>query len=59
MPAVVPATAAVIVNQAGVGPDVGDPVAHFEFALFDGTERSAAKLSCQGRPVFLFFFATW
>ena len=54
-----PAKAAVIVEQPGVGTEVGDTVPHFEFTLFDGTTRSTAQLSSQGRPVFLFFFATW
>ena len=59
VPPAAPAKAAVIVQQPGVGTDVGDTVPHFEFTLFDGTKRSTAQLSSQGRPVFLFFFATW
>jgi len=52
-------TAAIIVNQPRVGIDVGSTVPHFEFTLIDGTRQSTAQLASQGRPVFLFFFATW
>jgi hypothetical protein len=54
-----PAKVVVIVEQPGVGTDVGDTLPRFEFTLFDGTKRSTAQLSSQGRPIFLFFFATW
>ena len=54
-----PAKAAIIVDQPGVGIEVGSTVSHFEFTLIDGTRQSTAQLAIQGRPVFLFFFATW
>ena len=57
--AAAPAKAAIIVDQPGVGIDVGSTVPHFEFTLIDGTRQSTAQLASQGRPVFLFFFATW
>ena len=59
MPTAVPPKAAVIVDQPEVGTAVGKTVPHFEFTLIDGTKRSTAQLANQGKPVFLFFFATW
>ncbi|MBU18484.1 MAG: hypothetical protein CL725_12405 [Chloroflexi bacterium] len=59
MPTAVPPKAAVIVDQPEVGTAVGKTVPHFEFTLIDGTKRSTAQLASQGKPVFLFFFATW
>lgn len=59
MPTAVPPKAAVIVDQPDVGTAVGKTVLHFEFTLIDGTKRSTAQLANQGKPVFLFFFATW
>lgn len=59
MPTAVPRKAAVIVDQPEVGTAVGKTVPHFEFTLIDGTKRSTAQLASQGKPVFLFFFATW
>ena len=53
------AKAEIIVDQPVVGIDVGSTVPHFEFTLIDGTRQSTAQLASQGRPVFLFFFATW
>ena len=50
---------AVAVDQPEVGTSVGKTIPHFEFTLADGTKRSTAQLSSQGRPVFLFFFAVW
>ena len=50
---------AIIVDQPGLGTDVGKTLPNFEFTLFDGTIRNTAQLSSHGRPVFLFFFATW
>ena len=50
---------AIIVDQPGLGTDVGKTLPNFEFTLFDGTRRNTAQLSSQGRPVLLFFFATW
>ena len=57
--AVAPAKAAIIVEQPVIGSDVGSTIPHFEFNLIDGTRQSTAQLASQGRPVFLFFFATW
>ena len=57
--AATPAKAVIIVGQPGIGIDVGSTVSHFEFTLIDGTRQSTAQLASQGRPVFLFFFATW
>ena len=42
-----------------VGTDVGKTLPQFEFTLSDGTKKSTAQLADQGKPVFLFFFATW
>jgi len=47
------------VEQPKVGTAVGKTVPHFEFTLIDGTKKSTAQLASQGKPVFLFFFATW
>ena len=58
-PADAPARAAIIVDQPEVGTKVGDTVPHFEFTLINGARRSTAQLASQGRPVFLFFHATW
>ena len=58
-PTVVQPRLAIIVDQPGLGTDVGKTLPNFEFTLFDGTRRNTAQLSSQGRPVFLFFFATW
>lgn len=46
-------------DQPEIGTTVGKTVPHFEFTLIDGTKRSTAQLASQGKPVFLFFFATW
>ena len=59
MPTAVPPKAAVVVDQPEVGTAVGKTVPHFEFTLIDGTKRSTVQLASQGKPVFLFFFATW
>ena len=58
-PTTAPGKAGIIVEQPGIGTDVGQTLPHFGFALFDGAHRNTAQLSSQGRPVFLFFFATW
>ena len=42
-----------------IGTEVGKTAPHFAFKLSDGTVRSTAQLAEQGKPVFLFFFATW
>lgn len=58
-PAAGPTTDAPLVAQPKLGTNVGETLPPFEFALFDGSVRSTAQLASQGRPVFLFFFATW
>ena len=58
-PTVAPPKLAIIVDQPGLGTDVGKTLPNFEFTLFDGTRRNTAQISGQGRPVFLYFFATW
>ena len=58
-PTAAPPRAAIIVDQPEIGTTVGKTVPHFEFTLIDGTKRSTAQLASQGKPVFLFFFATW
>jgi len=59
VPTVAPARVAIIVEQPEIGTGVGKTLPHFEFTLIDGTKRNTAQLSSQGRPVFLYFFATW
>jgi hypothetical protein len=63
VPAVEPTAAqtqaVVRVDQPEFGTDVGKTLPQFEFTLIDGTKRSTAQLASQGKPVFLFFFATW
>ncbi len=58
-PTIAPAKPAIIVEEPGIGTDVGQTLPHFGFTLFDGAQRNTAQLSSQGRPVFLFFFTTW
>ena len=45
--------------QPEFGNSVGDTLPYFELTLADGATQSTAQLSSQGRPVFLFFHATW
>ena len=42
-----------------VGTQVGNTLPHFEFTLLDGDKRSTEQLAADGKPVFLYFFATW
>jgi thiol-disulfide isomerase/thioredoxin len=42
-----------------IGRNVGDLVLPFTLSGEDGTEQSSAELVQAGRPVFMFFFATW
>jgi len=53
------APAMVKIDQPPLGNSVGDTLPKFEFTLADGRTVSTAQLSEQGKPVFLFFFATW
>jgi thiol-disulfide isomerase/thioredoxin len=46
-------------ESISVGRNVGERVPDFDLALGDGTTRSSAQLIDAGKPVFLFFFATW
>ena len=42
-----------------VGTQVGNALPHFEITLLDGDKRSTEQLAADGKPVFLYFFATW
>jgi thiol-disulfide isomerase/thioredoxin len=42
-----------------IGRNVGERVVDFNLAFDDGTTRSTAQLISAGKPVFMFFFATW
>ena len=42
-----------------VGTQVGNTLPHFEITLLDGDKRSTERLAEDGKPVFLYFFATW
>jgi hypothetical protein len=44
---------------AQVGTKVGDMAPEFAFRLTDGTDVSSMQLLASGRPVFMFYFATW
>ena len=54
-PTAAPAKAAIIMVRPSIGTDVGKTLPQFDFTLFNGTTKSTARLSSQGRPVFLFF----
>ena len=47
------------VEDAFVGIGAGDKIPDFGFQLNDGTLVSTNSLVEQGKPTFLFFFATW
>ena len=47
------------VEDAFVGISAGDKIPDFGFQLNDGTFVSTNSLVEQGKPTFLFFFATW
>ena len=57
-PAAEPATE-LGVDAPQVGRNVGDLVLPFTISGEDGTEQSSEELVQAGRPVFMFFFATW
>ena len=46
-------------EDAFVGIGTGDKIPDFGFQLNDGSIVSTASLVEQGKPTFLFFFATW
>ena len=54
-----PTVALPIVSQADIGNNVGDHIPPFNITLVDGTEVSSESLLSSGKPVFLFFTATW
>ena len=54
-PAVAPVTSAV---DFKIGNNIGDRIPNFEIVLTDGTPITSAGLLQNGRPAFLFFFAT-
>ena len=55
----IPTVALPIVSQADIGNNVGDHIPPFNITLVDGTEVSSESLLSSGKPVFLFFTATW
>jgi hypothetical protein len=57
-PAAPPAAAPAPV-QVSIGHEVGDRIPSFEMGLADGSVVASAELLNEGRPVFLFFMATW
>lgn len=48
-----------VIRDVSVGHKVGDRVPDFELSLDDGTSVTSASLIEDGKPVFLFFLATW
>ena len=54
-PTVAPVTSAV---DFKIGNNIGDRIPNFEIVLTDGTPITSAGLLQNGRPAFLFFFAT-
>ncbi|MBM3948337.1 MAG: hypothetical protein FJ312_03690 [SAR202 cluster bacterium] len=44
---------------AKVGNQVGDHIPDFSIRLADGSTKTSADLLAEGKPVFLFFMATW
>ena len=52
-------TAAATPEAPPVGVNVGDTLPHFEMTLADGSRVSTDVLAAQGKPVFLYFWATW
>ncbi|MDA0770255.1 MAG: hypothetical protein O2821_08545 [Chloroflexi bacterium] len=49
----------VVVQTADIGHTVGDQIPGFELTLVDGSKFTSQDLISQGRPVFLFFTASW
>lgn len=60
-PAIEPAPPAAVQTQplADIGYKTGDHVPPFQITLVDGTEVSSEVLLSSGKPVFLFFTASW
>ena len=56
---VAPAPTTKPVAEVKTGNSVGNRVPDFEIRLVDGSAVTSASLLSEGRPVFLFFFATW
>ena len=54
-PTVAPASSAI---DFKIGNNIGDRIPDFEIKLTDGTPITSAGLLQNGRPAFLFFFAT-
>ncbi len=54
-PTVVPRASAI---DFKIGNNIGDRIPEFEIVLTDGTPITSAGLLQNGRPAFLFFFAT-
>ena len=54
-PTVAPAASAI---DFKIGNNIGDRIPEFEIVLTDGSPISSAGLLENGRPAFLFFFAT-
>ncbi len=54
-PTVAPVTSAI---DFKIGNNIGDRIPDFEIKLTDGTPIASAGLLRNGRPAFLFFFAT-
>ena len=55
----IPAAEVETPSVSSVGSSVGDLVPEFEMLLIDGNSVTSAGLKNTGKPVFLFFFATW
>jgi hypothetical protein len=45
--------------SVSVGTSVGETPPAFAFRLVDGAEVASTQLIAAGRPVFMFYFATW
>ena len=45
--------------ETGVGRDVGDRVVDFSVTLEDGAILTSSQIAERGRPVFIYFHATW
>ena len=54
-----PASQGATAGDGIVGSSVGSIAPDFQVRLIDGSSVTSAALREEGRPVFLFFFATW
>ena len=59
LPVVEPAPAPKTTPIVKIGSAVGERVPDFEVTFRDGSSVSREELAAEGRPVFLFFMATW